>query len=146
MPVIWKNDPPKYAESLNTQVIVLDRPGEIKAGYAHVLDCHAVLIVCRFSELVQKVDHRAGKIPEGNHEMGKSVDAAIVVIAFSTPICVQTISKYPQLASLSFVIWKKRLQWVLWSLFEKVEIIKAAKSAQKVAKIMRLFCNHVQKS
>ena len=35
-----KNDPPKGAASFNAQVIVLNHPGQIGAGYAPVLDCH----------------------------------------------------------------------------------------------------------
>lgn len=35
-----KNDPPMEAASFNAQVIVLNHPGQIGAGYTPVLDCH----------------------------------------------------------------------------------------------------------
>merc|ERR1712035_171644 len=56
-----KNDPPKGAGSFNAQVIILNHPGTINAGYAPVLDCHTAHIACKFSELIEKIDRRSGK-------------------------------------------------------------------------------------
>ena len=56
-----KNDPPKGCESFNAQVIVLNHPGQIGAGYAPVLDCHTAHIACKFAELLEKIDRRSGK-------------------------------------------------------------------------------------
>merc|ERR1719453_2297978 len=39
-----KNDPPKGSADFLAQVIVLNHPGEIRAGYAPVLDCHTAHI------------------------------------------------------------------------------------------------------
>ncbi|CAI4218220.1 unnamed protein product [Parascedosporium putredinis] len=44
----------------NAQVIVLNHPGQIGAGYAPVLDCHTAHIACKFSELLEKIDRRTG--------------------------------------------------------------------------------------
>merc|ERR1712228_1059984 len=59
-----KNDPPKQAKNFTAQVIVLNHPGEIHAGYAPVLDCHTSHIACKFSEITEKVDKRNGKVLE----------------------------------------------------------------------------------
>merc|ERR1712083_809404 len=56
-----KNDPAKEAESFLAQVIVLNHPGQIQAGYSPVLDCHTAHIACKFSELQTKIDRRTGK-------------------------------------------------------------------------------------
>merc|ERR1711909_266625 len=37
-----KNDPAKECKNFNAQVIVLNHPGEIKNGYAPVMDCHTL--------------------------------------------------------------------------------------------------------
>ena len=50
-----KSDPPKGAASFNAQVIVLNHPGQVGAGYAPVLDCHTAHIACKFSELLSKI-------------------------------------------------------------------------------------------
>ena len=44
------------AASFNAQVIVLNHPGQIGAGYTPVLDCHTAHIACKFAELVEKID------------------------------------------------------------------------------------------
>lgn len=56
-----KNDPPKGSESFNAQVIMLNHPGQVGAGYAPVLDCHTAHIACKFAELLEKIDRRTGK-------------------------------------------------------------------------------------
>ena len=51
---------------LSHQVIILNHPGEIHAGYSPVLDCHTAHIACRFMELHEKIDRRSGKKLEDN--------------------------------------------------------------------------------
>jgi elongation factor 1-alpha len=83
-----KNDPAKEAASFMAQVIVLNHPGQIGAGYAPVLDCHTAHIACKFAELKEKIDRRTGKSLEDNPKFVKSGDAAIVKLVPSKPMCV----------------------------------------------------------
>jgi len=92
-----KNDPPKEAKNFTAQVIVLNHPGEIHAGYSPVLDCHTAHIACKFAELKEKIDRRSGKVLEDNPKMVKSGDAAMIVLVPSKPICVETFTTYPPL-------------------------------------------------
>ncbi|KAI0162158.1 translation elongation factor 1 alpha chain [Xylariaceae sp. FL1272] len=92
-----KNDPPAGAESFNAQVIVLNHPGQVGAGYAPVLDCHTAHIACKFSELLEKIDRRTGKATESNPKFIKSGDAAIVKMLPSKPMCVEAFTDYPPL-------------------------------------------------
>ena len=92
-----KNDPPKGAESFNAQVIVLNHPGQVGAGYAPVLDCHTAHIACKFSELLEKIDRRTGKSIENAPKFVKSGDAAIVKMVPSKPMCVESFADYPPL-------------------------------------------------
>merc|ERR1712100_211528 len=73
-----KADPPKGCDSFNAQVIVLNHPGQVGAGYAPVLDCHTAHIACNFGELLEKIDRRSGKSIEASPKYIKSGDAAIV--------------------------------------------------------------------
>jgi len=92
-----KNDPAKEAASFNAQVIVLNHPGQIGAGYAPVLDCHTAHIACKFSELLEKIDRRTGKAIEQAPKFVKSGDACIVKLVPSKPMCVESYSEYPPL-------------------------------------------------
>ncbi len=61
-----KHDPPTGAKSFTAQVIILNHPGKICAGYTPVLDCHTAHIACKFAELREKCDRRSGKKLEDN--------------------------------------------------------------------------------
>jgi elongation factor 1-alpha len=92
-----KNDPPAGAASFEAQVIVLNHPGQVGAGYAPVLDCHTAHIACKFAELKTKIDRRTGKAVEENPKFIKSGDAAIVKMIPSKPMCVESFTDYPPL-------------------------------------------------
>ena len=85
------------AASFNAQVIVLNHPGEICAGYTPVLDCHTAHIACKFAELLEKVDRRTGKQTEDKPKNIKSGEAAIVKLIPTKPMCVEKFSDYAPL-------------------------------------------------
>merc|ERR1719427_2665944 len=90
-----KNDPAKSCENFEAQVIVLNHPGEVHAGYQPVLECHTAHIACKFSELKSKIDRRNGKKLEDNPKMLKSGDAAMILLTPSKSMCVEAFSEYP---------------------------------------------------
>jgi len=92
-----KNDPPAAASEFTAQVIILNHPGQIHAGYAPVVDCHTSHIACKFAELITKVDRRSGKELEAAPKNIKSGDAAMVLMYPSKPMCVETFAEYPPL-------------------------------------------------
>merc|ERR1719350_2731712 len=92
-----KKDPAKGAKSFHAQVIILNHPGEIKNGYAPVLDCHTAHIACKFVEIKEKCDRRSGKKLEDNPKFVKSGDAAMVDLEPSKPMCVEAFTEYAPL-------------------------------------------------
>jgi elongation factor 1-alpha len=124
-----KNDPPAGCASFNAQVIVLNHPGQVGAGYAPVLDCHTAHIACKFSELLEKIDRRTGKSIENQPKFIKSGDAAIVKMIPSKPMCVEAFTEYPPLGR--FAVRDMR-QTVAVGVIKSVD--KTAGGAGKVTK------------
>jgi len=92
-----KNDPPRGADSFEAQVIIMNHPGEIHAGYAPVLDCHTAHIACKFAEIKDKMDRRSGKVLEAEPKALKTGDSAMVTMKPSKRLCVESFTEYPPL-------------------------------------------------
>jgi len=92
-----KTDPPLGVASFEAQVIVLDHPNRIMAGYTPVLDCHTAHIACKFNALLTLMDKRTGKKVEDNPKFLKSGQAGIVEMMPSKPLCVESYAEYPPL-------------------------------------------------
>uniref|UniRef100_A0A2K5Y465 Tr-type G domain-containing protein n=1 Tax=Mandrillus leucophaeus TaxID=9568 RepID=A0A2K5Y465_MANLE len=131
-----KNDPPMEAAGFTAQVIILNHPCQISAGYAPVLDCHTAHIACKFAELKEKIDRRSGKKLEDGPKFLKSGDAAIVDMVPGKPMCVESFSDYPPLGL--FAVHDMR-QTVAVGVIKAVDkkatgAGKVTKSAQKAQK------------
>jgi len=92
-----KNDPPSGVSSFQAQVIIMNHPGEIRAGYTPVLDCHTAHIACKFAEILNKVDRRTGKQKQDNPESVKNGDSAVINLIPTKPFCVESYKEYPPL-------------------------------------------------
>merc|ERR1712168_1045550 len=130
-----KNDPAKESKTFLAQVIILNHPGEIHAGYQPVLDCHTAHVACKFAEIREKIDRRSGKVLEENPKMVKTGDAAMVKMVPSKPMCVEPFSDYQPLGR--FAVRDMR-QTVAVGIIKSVEksdgTAKMTKSAQKATK------------
>jgi len=131
-----KNDPAKEAASFNAQVIVLNHPGQIGAGYAPVLDCHTAHIACKFAELIEKIDRRTGKSIENSPKFVKSGDACIVKLVPSKPMCVESYNEYPPLGRFAVRDMRQTVAVGIIKSVDKTEKTagKVTKSAEKAAK------------
>jgi len=123
-----KDNPPKESVSFVAQVIVLNHPGEIHAGYAPVLDCHTAHIACRFAELIEKIDRRSGKQLEAAPKMVKSGDAAMVKLVPQKAMCVEAFSEFPPLGRFAVRDMRQTVAvGVIKSVEKKEEAAKAKK-------------------
>merc|ERR1712202_79640 len=127
-----KVDPAKETKTFLAQVIVLNHPGEIHAGYQPVLDCHTAHVACKFEALLQKIDRRNNKVLEESPKMVKSGDAAMVKMVPSKPMCVEKFSKYPPLGRFAVRDMRQTVAvGIIKEVAKKDGDVKATKSAQK---------------
>merc|ERR1712198_815650 len=130
-----KNDPAKESKTFLAQVIILNHPGEIRAGYQPVLDCHTAHVACKFAELEQKIDRRSGKVLEENPKMVKSGDAAIINLIPSKEMCVESYTEFPPLGRFAVRDMKQTVAvGVIKVVHEKEVKGKTTKAAQKATK------------
>merc|ERR1739847_175116 len=123
-----KKDPAKGAKNFTAQVIVMNHPGEIKAGYSPVLDCHTAHIACKFEELLEKIDRRSGKKMEDFPKKVKSGDAAIVKMIPSKPMCVEAFQQYAPLGRFAVRDMRQTVA---------VGVIKAVEKSAKEGKVTK---------
>jgi len=130
-----KEDPPKEAATFNAQVIVLNHPNKIQAGYTPVLDCHTSHIACKFDKLLQKIDRRTGKELEAEPKDIKNQEAAIVLMVPTKPMVVETFQQYAPLGRFAVRDMKQTVAvGVIKSVEKKTADKKETKSAKAAEK------------
>mmetsp|Transcript_27234 Transcript_27234/g.37886 ORF Transcript_27234/g.37886 Transcript_27234/m.37886 type:complete len:450 (+) Transcript_27234:163-1512(+) len=130
-----KNDPPSAVDDFTAQVIVLNHPGEIRAGYTPVLDCHTAHIACKFAELKQKIDRRSGKAVEAEPKAVKTGDAAMVRLVPTKPLCVENFKDYAPLGRFAVRDMRQTVAvGVIKGVTKKEASGKVTKSAAKATK------------
>jgi len=130
-----KNDPAKECESFNAQVIVLNHPNKIQAGYCPVLDCHTSHIACKFEKLLSKIDRRSGKELEAEPKEIKNQEACIVMMVPQKSMCVETFAEYPPLGRFAVRDMKQTVAvGVIKGVTKKTKDSKLTKAAQTAQK------------
>merc|ERR1712230_214502 len=116
------NDPPAEVETFNAQVIVLNHPGQIHAGYSPVVDCHTAHIACRWKDIKQKIDRRSGK-------------AAMVDMCPQKPMSCESFSNYPPLGRFAVRDMRQTVAvGVIKGIEKKMREGKVTKAAAKATK------------
>jgi elongation factor 1-alpha len=130
-----KNDPPQGCKSFEAQVIVLNHPNQISAGYTPVLDCHTAHTACKFEALLQKIDKRTGKATEENPKAVKSGDACIAKLIPTKPLCVESFNDYAPLGRFAVRDMRQTVAVGIIKAVEKGDLLVLTKAQQKQAKM-----------
>jgi elongation factor 1-alpha len=96
-----EDNPPTVAKEFRAQIIVLNHPTVLTAGYTPVFHCHTAQVACRFKKIEKKLDPKTGAVAEENPDFIKTGDAAIVLIEPTKPLVIEEKKKIPQLASFA---------------------------------------------
>jgi len=89
--------PPMVAKEFKAQIVVLQHPSAISAGYTPVFHCHTAQIACTITQILAKLDPRTGAVKEQNPAFIKAGDAAIIMVTPSKPMVIEKVKEIPQL-------------------------------------------------
>ncbi len=95
------DDPPTVAETFQAQVVVMQHPSVITAGYTPVFHAHTAQVACTFESIDQKIDSSTGEVAEENPDFIQNGDAAVVTIRPQKPLSIEPSSEIPELGSFA---------------------------------------------
>lgn len=92
------DNPPSVVKEFTAQIVVLQHPGVITAGYTPVFHCHTSSIACTISEIIAKIDPRTGAVIQEKPDFIKTGDAARIKVVPTRPMVIEKQSEFPELA------------------------------------------------
>jgi len=100
--VVGKADnPPTVAKEFTAQIVVLQHPTVITAGYTPVFHCHTASVACRIDEIVAKLDPKTGEVLQEKPDFIKQGDIARVKVVPTKPLAIEKQSEFPELAKFA---------------------------------------------
>ncbi|WP_406658018.1 translation elongation factor EF-1 subunit alpha [Methanolobus sp. ZRKC2] len=90
-------NPPSVADEFTAQIVVLQHPSAITAGYTPVFHCHTTQTACTVMALNKKLDPKSGQVKEENPTFIKAGDAAIITVKPTRPMVIEPVKEIPQL-------------------------------------------------
>ncbi|WP_137289048.1 translation elongation factor EF-1 subunit alpha [Natronorubrum halophilum] len=95
------DDPPSVAETFQAQIVVMQHPSVITAGYTPVFHAHTAQVACTIESIDKKMDPASGEVAEENPDFIQSGDAAVVTIRPQKPLSIEPSSEIPELGSFA---------------------------------------------
>ena len=92
------NSPPTVAKEFTAQIIVLQHPTVMTAGYTPVFHLGTASTACKIEEIIAKIDPKTGQTLKEKPDFIKTGDAARIKVVPSKPMVVEKQSDIPQLA------------------------------------------------
>lgn len=91
------NNPPTVADEFTAQIVVINHPTAIAAGYTPVFHIHTMQVAATITEITEKKDPKTGQTLQKNPEFIKTGDVAIVKVKPTRPIVIEKYSDFAQL-------------------------------------------------
>jgi elongation factor 1-alpha len=90
--------PPTVVSEFTAQIVVLNHPSVVTAGYTPVFHVHTAQVACQFIEIVKKLNPATGEVLEEKPDFIKNGDAAIVKLKPTKPLVIEKQGEIPQLS------------------------------------------------
>jgi elongation factor 1-alpha len=95
------SDPPTVAETFQAQIVVMQHPSVITAGYTPVFHAHTAQVACTIESLDQRLDSASGEVEAENPDYIENGDAAVVTVRPRKPLSVEPSDEIPELGSFA---------------------------------------------
>jgi len=92
------DNPPTVVKEFIGQIIVLQHPTVMTAGYTPVFHCHTASVACKIEEIIAKVDPKTGAVLQEKPDYIKTGDAARIRVIPTKPLVVEKQADFPPLA------------------------------------------------
>jgi elongation factor 1-alpha len=100
-----ESNPPTVVKSFTAQIMVLNHPTVITAGYTPVFHCHTAQVACTITEIQKLLDpktgqpimEKEGQVQGGNVQFIKTGDGAIVKVKPTKPMVIERAKDFPPL-------------------------------------------------
>ncbi len=92
------DNPPSVVKEFTAQIIVLQHPTVIAAGYTPVFHIHTASVACQITEIIAKIDPKTGAVVQEKPDFIKSGDAAKIKVIPSKPMVIERQADFPELA------------------------------------------------
>jgi elongation factor 1-alpha len=95
------DDPPSVAETFTAQIVVMQHPSVITAGYTPVFHAHTAQVACTIESIDKKIDPSSGEVAEEEPDFIQSGDAAVVTVRPQKPLSIEPSEEIPELGSFA---------------------------------------------
>ena len=92
------DNPPTVVKEFTAQIVVLNHPTVITAGYTPVFHCHTASVACTVKEITAKIDPKTGAVAQDKPDFIKTGDVARVIIVPTKPMVIEKQAEFPELA------------------------------------------------
>jgi len=92
------DNPPTVVKEFTAQIIVLQHPTVMTAGYTPVFHLGTASVACKIEEIIAKVDPKTGQVVKEKPDFIKTGDAARIKVVPTKPMVVEKQADIPQLA------------------------------------------------
>ena len=89
---------PTLATEFTAQIVVLNHPTVITAGYTPVFHIHTAQVACQITSIEKKLDPATGQTKEEKPDFIKNGDAAIIKVKPIQPLVIERQKDIPQMA------------------------------------------------
>ena len=92
------SNPPSVVKEFTAQVVILNHPSVITAGYTPVFHAHTASVACTIEEITAKIDPKTGQVVQEKPDFIKAGDAAKIKVKPLKPLVIEKQSEFPELA------------------------------------------------